>query len=441
MKDFSLQCVFTKKTKMKKLLIFLVLAPLVGWGQGVHFESGLSWGQVLAKAKAENKYVFVDCYASWCGPCKMMDRDVYPNDTVGEAMNSFVCVKAQLDTSKNDDEAVKSWYADAHRLMTTYKIGAFPTFLFFSPDGELVHRGLGYHEPEAFVRLATDAMDPHKQYYALVAGYRSGTRDYAIMRLLANQAKSYNDKALADSIAADYLHGHLDKLSNTAICTKSNLDFIVGFAKVLTSKDEVFRCIWQHPELADTAMHDRDFANRVMNYMVTKEEIAPVTAQAKKEGKEPDWEMISKKIQHKYGPSWVEKNVVNAKIGWYRGEKNWKEYTHYLVMRMDLTGLQNIPNDFWGRFGLNNSAWDIFQHSDNKEELQKALSWSEWVTERDPKPHGADMDTKANLLYKLGRKEEALALESEAIQADPKNKDIGDNFEKMQHGEPTWATK
>ena len=44
--------------------------------KGIHFVNGLSWQEVLQKAKAENKYIFVDCYATWCGPCKAMDKEV-----------------------------------------------------------------------------------------------------------------------------------------------------------------------------------------------------------------------------------------------------------------------------------------------------------------------------------------------------------------------------
>jgi thioredoxin-related protein len=427
---------------MKLLLSLLFLAPLVVRAQGIHFENGLNWEQIREKAKAENKYIFVDCYASWCGPCKKMDQDVYPKDSVGSVVNPrFVCVKVQLDTSKNDDEAVKSWYADAHALMATYKINAFPTYLFFSPAGEVVHRGLGYQRAWNFAQLAMEATDPHKQYYVLVAEYRRGDRDYAVMPALANHAKAYSDKGLADSMAADYLHGYLDKLNNKEMCTRPNLEFISNFAKVLSSRDQVFKCIWEHPELADTAMHDKDFAKRFANYMVTKEEITPVTAQAKKEGKEPDWEMSVRNIQNKYGAALAEENVVNAKIEWYRAEKDWKDYTKYVVRRMDLIGLQNIPDDFFGRVGLNNFAWDIFLYSDNKEELEKAMAWSDWVLQRDPQLQATTMDTKANLLYKLGKKEEAMALETKAVQADPKNKDISANFEKMQHDEPTWTTK
>ena len=32
----------------------------------------ISFSEALKKAKEENKMVFVDCYTSWCGPCKYM---------------------------------------------------------------------------------------------------------------------------------------------------------------------------------------------------------------------------------------------------------------------------------------------------------------------------------------------------------------------------------
>src|SRR5260221_8961830 len=102
------------------------------------FEPGLSWEQVKTKAKAENKYIFVDCYATWCGPCKLMDKEVYPNDTVATYINEkFIAVKLQLDSSKQDNENVKSWYATARKIGEEYEITGYPTFLFFTPDGKL----------------------------------------------------------------------------------------------------------------------------------------------------------------------------------------------------------------------------------------------------------------------------------------------------------------
>ncbi|WP_431213591.1 thioredoxin family protein [Puia sp. P3] len=114
-------------------------------GAGIRFVEDENMQQVKAKAKAEGKFVFVDCYASWCGPCKKMDKDVYPLDDLGRFINDhFICIKMQMDTSRADDAEKKSRYADAHFLIEQYGINAYPTFLFFSPDGRIVHRDMGY---------------------------------------------------------------------------------------------------------------------------------------------------------------------------------------------------------------------------------------------------------------------------------------------------------
>lgn len=58
---------------MKKLVLLLsFLVPILVHAQdtGIHFEHTLTWQQVQEKAKAENKYIFIDCFTTWCGPCK-----------------------------------------------------------------------------------------------------------------------------------------------------------------------------------------------------------------------------------------------------------------------------------------------------------------------------------------------------------------------------------
>ena len=51
------------------------------------------------KAKEEDKIIFVDVYATWCGPCKMMDREVFSQEKVAEYYNAtFVNAKFDSDT-------------------------------------------------------------------------------------------------------------------------------------------------------------------------------------------------------------------------------------------------------------------------------------------------------------------------------------------------------
>src|SRR5438874_2115602 len=98
----------------------------------IQFEQGHNWEQIKEKAAADKKYIFVDCYATWCGPCKLMDAKVYTNDTVGEFFNNkFISVKLQFDTGKNDNQNIRLLYSTAREFEKKYHITAFPTYLIF----------------------------------------------------------------------------------------------------------------------------------------------------------------------------------------------------------------------------------------------------------------------------------------------------------------------
>ena len=84
---------------------------------GVRFETGLSWKAIQEKARRENKNIFVDCYASWCGPCKKMDKIVYPDKDVGAYFNAhFISIKIQMDKTPKDGSEIQEWYSDADSL-------------------------------------------------------------------------------------------------------------------------------------------------------------------------------------------------------------------------------------------------------------------------------------------------------------------------------------
>ena len=72
-----------------------------------------------------------------------------------------------------------------------------------------------------------------------------------------------------------------------------------------------------------------------------------------------------------------------------------------------------------------------------KKELELALQWARRSVLLAP-GNANRFDTEANLLYKLGNKEEAIKMEKQAAQMDPKDKDITKALQKMQLGTPTW---
>ena len=53
---------------------------------GINFIEG-DWKKALVKAKAEKKLIFVDAYATWCGPCKKLQKEVFPDAAVSAFFN------------------------------------------------------------------------------------------------------------------------------------------------------------------------------------------------------------------------------------------------------------------------------------------------------------------------------------------------------------------
>jgi thiol-disulfide isomerase/thioredoxin len=91
------------------------------FAQGIEFFHG-SWPEALAKAKSEEKLIFVDAFASWCGPCKRMAKESFPDPKVGEVYNaSFICLKIDMEKPENAEFAGK------------YPVNSYPTLIEIAP--------------------------------------------------------------------------------------------------------------------------------------------------------------------------------------------------------------------------------------------------------------------------------------------------------------------
>jgi thiol:disulfide interchange protein len=101
-----------------------------------------SWEILLKEAKEENKLIFVDLYATWCGPCKMMKVHTFTKKEVGEFYNEhFINVSLNGEINKGAE------------LMEKYNLRSFPSLLFINGDDKIVVHTKGYHNAKQILEL------------------------------------------------------------------------------------------------------------------------------------------------------------------------------------------------------------------------------------------------------------------------------------------------
>lgn len=408
---------------MKKAIqLLLLLFPLgiLAQEKGVHFEHELSWQEVQAKAKAENKYIFIDCFTTWCGPCKYMTANIFPQEEVGTFFNkNFVNVKVQMDKTDKDDEFVKKWYDDAKKIAEECGVTAYPTFLYFSPEGKLVHRVVGSGEAADFVKKSQAALDPAKQYYTLLDKFNKNTnKQPAEIRKMALAAKEAYDRKNADMYAKEYLATQKD------LFTKENIEFLDMV--VSSSKDKEFALFVNQGGKIDKVMGKGTAAKKV-KAVIMREEVPALMP--KDRNTAPDWANMESVLTKKY-PAYSGETVSNMKIQYAQFTKDWPTFQKEVTAYMAKYGADATPDQ------LNSFAWTVYQFCPDMKCVTDALEWSKRSFKDKEIP--AYMDTYANILYKMGRKDEAIAFQEKVVALAKGEKRFQETLDKMKNGEKTW---
>jgi thioredoxin-related protein len=467
-----------KIKKMRKLLSILSFMPLLVWAQeiaksdlhkrnkhennpGIIWIENLTWEQIKEKAKVENKFIFVDAYATWCAPCKLMDKEVFPDRAVGEFLNErFICVKVQMDETEKDNENIKSWYADSRYIKNTYKPDSYPCFLFFAPDASLAHKGAGLQRPEKFIALAKEALtNPYNRYEGEIEKFKNGQLEISAMPDLARLAKKNNNKNIANKIANEYKLRYLDQLSDKDAFSKDNLLFVADFFySLLKTNDRYFNFFYHHRDKAEEVINkpNENISDWIVSITIKKEEI---TNKLYKDGKpiansNPKWKKIRRSIIRRFGEAYAKKYFPDEQIYFYRSKSNWREYVKYVNKKIEIrvprAGGHMFGESFGDTWALNGYAWELFKYCDSKKLLKDALKWSEMSIKlileekKDSTSAVQYLDTKANLLYRIGRKREAIDLEQKVIAILPHESSFRKEYlrvlEKMNKDMPTWPT-
>ncbi|MFD1769504.1 thioredoxin family protein [Sphingobacterium suaedae] len=412
---------------MRKLFVILLCIPFLALAQekGIHFEHHSTWEKIKAKAKAENKHIFVDCFTTWCGPCKYMSSTIFPQEKVGNFFNAnFVNLKLQMDETKDDSDEVKSWYEEAKRFATEYAVRAYPTFLIFNPDGELVHRIVGGGEADAFIAKAQQALHPETQYVTLVKQFEKHPTDAEIAKKTAKAALASYDQELAN----EAINRYVELVGSDALLTAENIQFLVKGAK--SSKSSAYAVIKNNRTKVDELLSSKNStANDVLSSVLANELVLP---KIRHKEKQLDFKSLQQQIEHDHPYVDMTAAITYAKTQYYFAEKNWPAFKD-AVNTLIATKNKNVSP-----ISLNSFAWSIFENCDDPACLQAALSWSQKSLQDNENP--AFLDTYANLLYKSGDKENAIKWQEKALATatEDEKENYATTLNKMKKGEPTW---
>jgi thiol-disulfide isomerase/thioredoxin len=264
--------------KKKILAAWLLFVTFSASAAEIKFLENPTWTAVLEQAKKENKMIFLDAYASWCGPCKQMDAETYTNQAVADFYNNnFINVKYDMEKG------------EGAMLADRYYVSSYPNLVFISPDGVMLHKGIGFMAANDFLNLAKLAKNPETQYYTLKKNAQKLSN--AQFLKFAKQAVELQDEDFG-YISKDFLAAKPDILGDVDL-----VDLLMNYAFVLPKeKDLAYFSTSKSKVLRDGKYTDDDFEERLVSLAIqfALSEEVQVTD-------EIDFEAV-KKILDKYVP-------------------------------------------------------------------------------------------------------------------------------------------
>ena len=355
-------------------ILLFVLSFHILTAQGIEFVHDKSYQEVLDMAKAEKKLIFMDCYTTWCGPCKRLSAMVFPDPKVGAFYNATF-INTKFDMEKGEGPSIASKYG----------IRAYPTLLWLDGEGNVVHKVVGGLDPDGLIQNGRKAIDPTP---GILTGmrkqYDEGNRDIKFLSEYLNTLYAANQKP--GEIFTEYIR----KLS----------------AKDLTDNQHV-KTIFNHTDdLRSPGMEiikkDKNRFMQVMSapvyYARMNEIAAKAVSDAPAKNDKTLFDGAMELLKSTKAPDHDEK-TVKLSMDYYFAMSDWANYDKYATLYIKKYATGNLPV-------INDIAWNYFLNILNPGQLQKATKWAYDVVNKDNK-YTYNL-TYAYLLYKQNNFSEAL---------------------------------
>ncbi len=351
---------------------------------GIDFFHG-TWEEAKKKAKEENKYIMVDAYASWCGPCKKMVRTTFADASVGRFYNENY-INFKIDMEKGEGPALKN----------VFRVRAYPTIVYFDADAKEVGRFQGFRPAESFLVEGKKALVNKEEVMKMSQAFDGGERDPQFLREYI-ESLSYL-KQPKDKVVKEYVKTQ----SKEDLKSPENMDLF--FYTVNDIEDPIFELIMDNKAAYETKFGKKETNVHLTNLAITTFRKALQAKDTKLFQKTVD--VVDVMDFDKKHWIWIQMNLE-----FHKKTVNWKEYVKVASEHLDLS---KIRTDRSTADVLNNIAYMFYEHTDDPDNLAKAETWSRKSVQLKNTYHS--QDTLAALLFKQGKNKEALEVANKAIE-------------------------
>lgn len=232
------------------LLLTVLAAITVSYGQ-VKFEKN-EFEKAKEKALAENKFIFIDVYATWCGPCKMLDKNVFSDKSLGQTINeNFVGLKIDGDKDENVT------------TMHKFDIEAFPTLILVDPKTDRKIKLVGYIEIEDLMEEVDYFIHPDKhpvnQFKAGIEGDFSRENHRELIQLLIDD-RSENNSAVDEAI-----ENYVSQFSDLDL--KNSVDLLIFSVKFHEWSHPLVKYMIENPTEFEDEFRRSKFVGILQHYL------------------------------------------------------------------------------------------------------------------------------------------------------------------------------